>query len=83
MAKDKLEQINRSIEELVLNTYEKIELKATRPLKFSEFFLNASQMPETNRVIFYGDLVTSLKYLESQLASFHEARLNTVFLEAD
>jgi hypothetical protein len=58
-------------------------MKATRPLDHSQFFLNASQVPETNRLIFYSDLVTSLKYLESQLASFHEARLNTVFLEAD
>lgn len=58
-------------------------MKLTRPLNYADYFVAASDMPETNRLIFYSDLLNSLKYLESQLASFHEARLNTVFLEAD
>ena len=58
-------------------------MKITRPLKRSDYFIKATEVSENNRLIFYSDIVASLKYLESQLASFHDARINTVFLETD
>lgn len=58
-------------------------LKNSSQFDPTNFYIDASEVNEMNRLIFHSDLATALKYLESQLSSFHEARLSTVWLEGD